>query len=151
MRRWLMLMLALPLALATPAVAEPIDPEDVTVIDGDTINVFHVQPNVRLVGFNAPESSNALCEAERQLGIRATQRLLDLVRAGHLDFVYVRCSCPESTQNTRFCNYGRDCGTLKSNGRDVGAILIEEKLAVPFICGATSCPKTPRPWCPPKS
>jgi len=85
MRRWLMLMLALPLALATPAVAEPIDPEDVTVIDGDTINVFHVQPNVRLVGFNAPESSNALCEAERQLGVRATQRLLDLVRAGHLD------------------------------------------------------------------
>jgi hypothetical protein len=42
---------------------------------------------------------------------------------------------------------GRDCGTLKSNGRDVGAILIEEKLAAPFICGATSCPKTPRPWC----
>jgi micrococcal nuclease len=37
--------------------------------------------------------------------------------------------------------------TLKSNGRDVGAILIEEKLVVPFICGATSCLKTPRPWC----
>jgi endonuclease YncB( thermonuclease family) len=141
------LLFALLLTLATPAVAEPIDPEDVTVIDGDTINVFHVQPNVRLVGFNAPESSNALCEAERRLGVRATQRLLDLVRGGHLDFVYVRCSCPASTQGTRFCNYGRDCGTLKSNGRDVGAILIEEKLAVPFICGATSCPKTPRPWC----
>jgi endonuclease YncB( thermonuclease family) len=79
------LLFALLLTIATPAVAEPIDPEDVTVIDGDTINVFHVQPNVRLVGFNAPESSNALCEAERQLGVRATQRLLDLVRAGHLD------------------------------------------------------------------
>ena len=141
------LLFALLLTIATPAVAEPIDPEDVTVIDGDTINVFHVQPNVRLVGFNAPESSNALCEAERQLGVRATQRLLDLVRAGHLYFVYVRCSCPASTQGTRFCNYGRDCGTLKSNGRDVGAILIEEKLVVPFICGATSCRKTPRPWC----
>jgi endonuclease YncB( thermonuclease family) len=59
------LLFALLLTLATPAVAEPIDPEDVTVIDGDTINVFHVQSNVRLVGFNAPESSNALCEAER--------------------------------------------------------------------------------------
>src|SRR6516162_9670320 len=147
MRRWLMLMLALPLALATPAVAEPIDPEDVTVIDGDTINVFHVQPNVRLVGFNAPESSNALCEAERQLGIRATQRLLDLVRAGHLDFEYVECSCPAGKQGTRFCNYGRDCGMLKSNGRDVGAILIQEGLAVPFVCGPTRCPRTPRPWC----
>jgi hypothetical protein len=25
--------------------------------------------------------------------------------------------------------------------------LIEEGLAVPFVCGATHCPKTPRPWC----
>ena len=145
MCRW---WLAIFLTLATPAAAESIDPADVTVIDGDTIAVYHMQPNVRLVGFNAPESSNAACEAERQLGVRATQRLLELVRAGHLDFEYVECSCPAGKQGTRFCNYGRDCGTLKSNGRDVGAILIAEGLAVPFKCGATSCPKTPRPWCP---
>src|SRR5262249_17812007 len=134
MRRW---WLAIFLTLATPAVAEPIEPGDVYVIDGDTINVFHVQPNVRLVGFNAPESSNALCEAEHQLGLRAAQRLFELVQAGHLDFEYVACSCPASTQGTRFCNYGRDCGTLKSRGRDVGSILIEEGLAVSFKCGAT--------------
>jgi len=145
MRRWL---LALFLALTAPAVAEPIDAEDVTVIDSDTIVGYHMQPNVRLVGFNAPESSNALCEVERQLGVRAAQRLLNLVRAGHLDFVYVECPCPAGTQGTRFCNYGRDCGTLKSHGRDVGAILIEGGLAVPFVCGATRCPRTPRPWCP---
>jgi len=30
---------------------------------------------------------------------------------------------------------------------EFGAILIEEGLAVPFVCGATHCPKTPRPWC----
>jgi endonuclease YncB( thermonuclease family) len=146
MCRWLMLAFLLALATST-ARAEPIEPGDVYVIDGDTINVFHVQPNVRLVGFNAPESSNAACEAERQLGVRAAQRLFELVRAGHLDFEYVECSCPAATLGTRFCNYGRDCGTLRSNGRDVGAILIEEGLAVPFVCGATSCPKTPRPWC----
>jgi len=35
----------------------------------------------------------------------------------------------------------------KASGRDVGVILIEEGLAVPFKCGATSCPKTPKPWC----
>jgi hypothetical protein len=74
-------------------------------------------------------------------------RLRDLIRAGNLDFTYVKCSCPAATQGTPACNYGRDCGTLKSNGRDVGAILIEEGLAVPFICGATHCPRTPRPWC----
>jgi hypothetical protein len=36
---------------------------------------------------------------------------------------------------------------LKADGRDVGAILIGEAFAVPFICGATQCPATPKPWC----
>src|SRR5262245_53863747 len=78
--------------LAAQAVTEPIDPKDVTVIDGDTIAV-RMQPNVRLVGFNAPETWNAACEAEHQLGEeaehqlgeKAARRLHDLVAAGHLD------------------------------------------------------------------
>jgi len=133
--------------LSAPAIAEPIDPDDIRVIDGDTIRVYQEQPDVRLVGFNAPETRRAACEAERQLGARATLRLRNLVRAGDLDFEYVACSCPPGTHGTFACNYGRDCGTLKSGGRDVGAILIEEGLAVPFACGATRCPTTPRPWC----
>jgi len=135
------------LAIALPAIAEPINPEDIRVIDGDTIRVYHQQPNVRLVGFNAPETRRAECEAEAELGARATRRLRDLIRAGHLEFQYVQCSCSSGTEGTFACNYGRNCGTLKSNGRDVGAILIEEGLAVPFVCGATHCPKTPKPWC----
>lgn len=135
--------------LLTPAIAEPIDPVDIRVIDGDTIRIYHHQPNVRLVGFNAPETRNAACAAEEELGDKAaTRRLRSLIREGHLDFIYVKCSCPEGTQGTFACNYGRDCGTLRSNGRDVGSILIEEDLAVPFVCGHTHCPRTPRPWCP---
>jgi endonuclease YncB( thermonuclease family) len=135
------------LVIATPSIAEPIEPSDIRVIDGDTIRLHHQQPNVRLVGFNAPETRNAACPAEEELGAKATRRLRDLIREGHLEFHYVRCSCPEGTRGSSACNYGRDCGTLKSNGRDVGAILIEEGLAVPFICGASHCPRTPRPWC----
>ena len=134
--------------LSVPARAEPIDPTDIRVIDGDTIRVYHQQPNVRLVGFNAPETRHAECPAEFELGAKATRRLRNIVKAGNLTFEYVRCSCPDATQGTPSCNWGRDCGTLKANGRDVGAILIEEGLAVPFVCGATHCPKTPRPWCP---
>src|SRR5262247_1763897 len=104
-------------------------------------------PNVRLVGFNTPETRNAACTAEAELGARATQRLRELVRTGHLEFVYVQCSCPAGTEGTSACNWGRACGTLRSSGKDVGTILIKEGLAVPFICGATGCPKTPRPWC----
>ena len=141
------MLLLLLVLLSTTAIAEPIDPSDIRVIDGDTIRVYHQQPNVRLVGFNAPETRRAECEAEAELGAKATRRLRDLIRAGNLDFIYVKCSCPEGTEGTFACNYGRDCETLKSNGRDVGAILIAEGLAVPFVCGPTHCPKTPRPWC----
>jgi hypothetical protein len=35
------------------------------------------------------------------------------------------------------------------NGKDVGAILIAEGLAVSFVCRSTRCPATPRPWCRP--
>lgn len=133
--------------LATLASAASIDPADIRVIDGDTIRVFHRKPNVRLVGFNAPETRRARCKVERVLGGRATRRLRELVRTGHLDFAFVPCACPPGTQGTRACNFGRRCGTLRVQGRDVGDILIGEGLAVPFVCGSTSCPKMPRPWC----
>jgi len=137
------------LLIAVPADAEPIDPADIQIIDADTIQAYHQHPNVRLVGFNAPETRNAACQGEADLGTKATQRLRELVKAGNLDFSYVRCSCPEATQGTFACNYARDCGTLRSNGKDVGAILVAEGLAVPFVCGPTHCPPTPRPWCRP--
>src|SRR6516162_3969625 len=90
------------LAIALPAIAEPINPEDIRVIDGDTIRVYHQQPNVRLVGFNAPETRKAECAAEEELGAKATRRLRDLIRAGHLEFQYVRCSClPKRKEHLR--------------------------------------------------
>ena len=91
--------------------------------------------------------AQAPCKMERDLGERATRRLRELVRAGRLDFRYLPCSCQPGTEGTQACNYKRRCGTLKANGRDVGYILIAERLAVPFQCGATTCPPTPRPWC----
>lgn len=127
--------------------AAPIDPDDIRVIDGDTIRVYHKQPNVRLVGFNAPETRKAKCEAERNRGAAATRRVRELVRQGGLDFEFVQCSCHAGTVGTMSCNWGRRCGTLKARGRYVGDILIAEKLAVPFTCGRTGCPKTPSPWC----
>jgi len=129
------------------AKASPIDSNEIRVIDGDTIRIHHAKPDVRLVGFNAPETKRAKCEVERELGAKATRRVRDLIRTTKLDLEFVACSCPKGTEGTRYCNYGRRCGTLKADGKDVGAILIAEGLAVPFICGKTRCPKTPHPWC----
>ena len=143
----LIVALAIAFTWATIARATPIDARDIRVIDGDTIRVYHKQPNVRLVGFNAPETRRATCAAERELGDKSTRRVLDLVRAGNLDFEFVSCACSFGTEGTPSCNYGRRCWTLKANGRDVGEILIAEGLAVPFVCGPTRCPRTPKPWC----
>ena len=127
--------------------AAPISSDEIRVIDGDTIRLHQQRPDVRLVGFNAPETRRAQCESERALDDRATALLRDLVRFSKLDFEYVACACPPGSEGTPSCNYGRRCGILKADGRDVSAILISEKLAVPFVCGQTRCPPTPKPWC----
>jgi endonuclease YncB( thermonuclease family) len=146
MKTFALALAALALATAS-ASAELIAPAEIVVLDGDTIRISNRSPNIRLVGFNAPETWRAACPAEQAQGTRTTNRLRELVHGGKLDFEYVVCSCPAGTEGTPRCNYGRACGILKSNGRDVGAILIEEGLAVTFTCGATRCPPTPRPWC----
>lgn len=123
-----------------PELAKPVAASfTVRVIDGDTISLEDGKPNVRLVGLNAPETGNrAPCEAERQKGEVAKQRLRELVSSGRLDY---------GTEGTNACNFGRRCGTLRVNGVDVGSTLINEGLAVRFACSATSCPTFPRPWC----
>ena len=125
----------------------PISKYQFAVTDGDTIRVNGARKGMRLVGFNAPETINPGCNRERDLGDRATARLKELVATSDLQLERIPCSCEPGTEGTEACNYGRSCGTLRANGRDVGEILISEGLAVPFVCGATSCPPTPRPWC----
>jgi endonuclease YncB( thermonuclease family) len=120
----------------------------VHVIDGHTISLGDGRPNVRLVGFYAPETgSRARCETERQKGEAAHRRLRELVSNGRPDFQQVACSCPPGTERTNACNFGRRCGTLRVNGVGVGSTLIGEALAVRFVCSATGCPALPRPWC----
>ena len=101
------------------------------VVDGDTIGLADGRPNVRLVGFNAPETgSGARCEAERQKGEAAGRRLRELVSNGRPDFQQVACSCPPRAEATNACDFGRRGGTLRVNGVDGGATLIGEGLAV---------------------
>jgi len=135
-------------ASAIPSSAvESIAGNRLTVTDGDTIHISGQSKATRLVGFNAPETINARCDRERELGNRATARLKQLVGTSNLQLRMVACSCPPGTEGTESCNYGRSCGSLLVDGRDVGEILMEEGLAVPFICGTYRCPKTQRPWC----
>lgn len=117
------------------------------VTDGDTIQVTGEARGTRLVGFNTPETYKPKCDRERDLGNRATARLKEIVATSSVQLRKVACACAPGTEGTNRCNYGRSCGVLLADGRDVGQILISEGLAVAFICGRTGCPPTPRPWC----
>ena len=118
------------------------------IIDGDTIRIRGMSRDVRLVGFDTPETFRPQCSRESALGREATSRLVQMVTtAKELEFRELRCACPSSTLGTNDCNFGRACGILKVDGKDVGKRLIAEGLATPFHCGHTSCPRRPRPWC----
>lgn len=125
----------------------PLATSQFSITDGDTIRLNGSAKGTRLVGFNAPETIDPKCAVEGNLGRRAKARLTELVSSAKLELQMIPCSCAPGTEGTNRCNYGRTCGYLFANGQDVGDVLISEGLAVPFICGATSCPPTPRPWC----
>lgn len=117
-----------------------------TVTDGDTVRMNDGTP-VRLVGFNTPETFEPRCEMEARLGEKAKNRLRKLVASGIASVTKVPCACAPGTEGTKRCNFGRSCGILHVDGRDVGQTMISEGLAVPFRCGQTSCPPMQRPWC----
>jgi endonuclease YncB( thermonuclease family) len=129
------------------ASADAVNAADTYVVDGDTIEVQGKR--IRLIDFDAPElGGHAHCAIERMLAARATSRLRQMIQISEdIDLQIVQCSCRSGTEGTRACNWGRACGYLTVDGRDVGDVLIAGRLAHPYVCGHYSCPKR-APWCP---
>jgi endonuclease YncB( thermonuclease family) len=109
-------LLAALLALATPAAAQ----RSVTVIDGDTIRVSGEV--VRLAGIDAPELRRPRCAEERRLARAARDRLQVLVAGG------VRLQAAAGRDRYRRVL----ARVIDLRGRDVGAVLVAEGLAVPY-------------------
>jgi hypothetical protein len=60
---------------------------------------------------------------------------------GYVDNFDSNCGCSTGAGWA----YTRSNGVWTQQGTKLGAILIEEGLAVPFVCVATRCPRTPKP------
>lgn len=104
------------LALATPAAAQ----RSVTVIDGDTLRVSGQV--VRMAGIDAPELRRPRCAEERRLARAARDRLQALVASG------VRLETVAGRDR-----YQRLLARVTDRrGRDLGAVLVAEGLAVPY-------------------
>jgi len=100
----------------------------VRVIDGDTVDLDCLGEGrfrARLMGFDTPETYNPRCSAEAVLGQAATRRLRALVSDGR----------QIAAQLGRWDRYERRLVQLSVDGRDVGARLIAEGLALPYQGG----------------
>ncbi|MHC2284007.1 endonuclease YncB(thermonuclease family) [Bradyrhizobium diazoefficiens] len=141
----LMTALALMLAFCSGSLrAEPITAAEIAVVDGDTIDA-HGQ-RYRMIGYDTPEVATPRRKVgadERAVAMLAKERLGELLHAGALDLTEVPCSCSKSALNKGTCNHGRKCAVLTLDGKNVGATLISEELAVPYVCSATRCPRMP--------
>lgn len=98
------------------------------VYDGDTVALGCGAREVtaRLQGFDAPETKAPRCAAEAALGRAATARLREMV--GAADEVRYR--------HLGHDKYGRALIRLELDGREAGAGLVAEGLAVAYAGGA---------------
>lgn len=137
-------IIAVSLLLTFTASAEPVSADDISVVDGDTID--YRGERYRLIGYDTPEISTPrrkVSADEKAVATIAKERFSQLLKSGPLDLTEVRCSCPESKIGTKQCNNGRKCGLLTLNGKNIGDALITEELAMPFVCGKSKCPRMP--------
>jgi micrococcal nuclease len=89
------------------------------VVDGDTI--WYGGTKIRISDIDTPEISRPKCEAERALGHRTKERLLELLNVGAFEVIQVG-----SRDKDR---YGRKLRIVQRGGQSLGQVLIAEGLA----------------------
>ena len=122
-------MPAPPIARGEPTDAKPestrsrIETPRYRVIDGDTLEDMSADITYRIENIDTPETGpRARCQAERDLGNRATQQARTLISSGNV----------ELRSTGRIDRYGRTIALVLIDGRDLGETLIAGGLARPW-------------------
>jgi endonuclease YncB( thermonuclease family) len=115
--------------LASPALAR------VQVIDGDTVDIDGTR--IRILSIDTPETFRSRCENELVLGLKAKQRLVELLASGEVSYT------PDGTDR-----FGRTLATVYVGEIDVGDVLLKEGYALPYVPGPEAKAKRLSTWCP---
>lgn len=135
---------AVSMLMASVASAESYDGTRIIVVDGDTVALpcettyKGCSEKIRLTEIDAPESYSPSCEAERAAGLVAKERLAALIRAGKVEIT-----------RSGTDRYGRTLGNIQTTAGDAGAILLKEKLALPYVPGRDAKLERIAHWCTP--
>jgi endonuclease YncB( thermonuclease family) len=105
---------------APTAQAESFDGSRVVIIDGDTFALG--MERFRILNIDTPETHSPRCEKELARGLKAKERLAELLRAGRIEV--------ERDGQDR---YGRTLARVFAGRRDVGEVLIRK--ASPYLGG----------------
>lgn len=89
------------------------------VVDGDTL--WHSGVKVRIADIDTPEIGSPKCAYERELGEKATNRLIELINAAPFEM--------RAWQGRDEDKYGRKLRVLVRNGMSIGDVLVSEGLA----------------------
>lgn len=117
-------------SLASPASA------GVRVVDGDTLDIDGER--IRIVKIDTPETHRSRCPNEYTLGLKAKDRLTELLSSGEVTFVA-----------EGFDRYGRTLAYIYVGEVDVGQRLLDEGHALPWRPGAKAKAERLAAWCPP--
>jgi endonuclease YncB( thermonuclease family) len=100
------------------------------LVDGDTLWQNGVK--MRLLDIDTPETFEAQCDRERQIGKKATERLRVLMSKGY--------RLADSGTKDRTSDHRNLVRIVLSDGRDAGQVLVKEGLAQPW-------PNKGNRWC----
>jgi micrococcal nuclease len=125
-------MALMALALLTPTLSAA---ANLRVIDGDTIEMNG--ETIRLLNIDTPETFRPQCARERAIGLAAKARLVGLLARGKV-----------TVERDGKDRYRRTLAVVKVDGRDVGAVLLAEGHALPYVPGPEAKAQRMAAWCP---
>jgi endonuclease YncB( thermonuclease family) len=124
--RKLAIVLALLVSAGTASAATILIDGDTFVLDGERIRILEI---------DTPETRGATCENELILGLKAKQRLRELLDSGPLTIV---------RENKDY--WGRTLAYVYAGEVNVGEALLKEGHALPYVKGKKA--RRTAQWCP---